>query len=241
MKAARWSWLTLAALAAAVPGCLLVQPLDDAKSDAAGTGGSDNSGDAGDNGDAGDAPGSSAGKSGGGAGASNGGKSGGGAGAPSAGKGGAEPTAGASAAGGPPSGVDFTLFTGKWWATGGTVETDCTDTGKSTDGPDTTTYDQFDLGTTSDLIWDADGDCPLLFDVSDREASAQDGQTCSYVAATTNYLVNLSYEYFDFDVKAGDKTAALSAQVDGYVTDSTGGYIRSCTQTYNLTYSRNSP
>lgn len=254
MNGARWSWLLVAAAAVTIPSCLLVQPLDDAKSDSAdgggdtssggspssggklgaggktGSAGKANTGDSGDTGagDAGDGPGE------GGAGATaNGGRSGSGA------------TAGSGPAngGGPGSGVDFSLFLGKWYPASGTITTTCTDSGTTTADTPTDYYDLFELGTSSDLLWDTQSSCPLELDVNDRVASIDNypGQTCTITAQTTNYPIAITYETFDFTVSGDGTTASSSTVVSEYVTDTDGNYVRTCTQDFELKHSRTQP
>jgi hypothetical protein len=237
VNALGWSRMVLAAAAVAIPGCLLVQPLDDAKSNAAGSGGSTSSGgktstggknngvSGADDGDAGDGP------------------------APLGGRGGSAPTAGSGpgTGGGPPSGVDFSLFLGKWYPTGGTVSTLCSDSGSTTPTVEDATldyYDQFDLGDTSDLLWDVESGCPLYIAVDDRLASADPNypdQICNIVADGTHYPIEVTYKSFDFSVKANGTTATSSTVVTEYVTDTNGTYVRTCVQDFELTHSRTAP
>jgi hypothetical protein len=221
----------LATTAIAAPSCLLVQPLDEVSSDSAGGGA----------GKAGSGTAPSAGKGGAGP-APSGGRGGAGP-APSGGKGGSGP----AAAGGPPSGVDFSLFLGKWYIVGGTIATLCSDSETTT--PTTTAAtvggaDRFDLGTTSDLLWDADFDCPLYITVDDRTASADPNypdQMCTIVAQSTNYPVEITYESFSFTVNANGTTATSSAVVGENVTDTDGNFIRTCAQDFEFKYSRTAP
>ena len=251
MNSKRWSWLVLAAAAVAVPGCLLVQPIDDAKSDAAGgtsaagssnvggkangSAGSRPSGDSGDTGEGGDGEAGEGPSPNGGAGPS-----------PNGGRGGAAPSAGSTSAGGGNT-VDFSLFIGDWYPTSGTVSTLCDDSGSSTptvEDVDINYRDTFDVGTVSDLIWDLEGDCSLLVDVTDLTASVEQnwpGQTCSIVDADSQYPIDISYDSFVFKIATNGKTATSSTKVTEDVSNTDGKHVRTCTQDFEVQHSRTDP
>ncbi|HKO48464.1 MAG TPA: hypothetical protein VJV79_12110 [Polyangiaceae bacterium] len=91
MKTTAWGWLVLLVM----PGCLLLQPLDEVKSDSTGNAGNPSS--AGSSGNSSQAGNGSAGRNNG----------------------------GGPGNGGAPNGVDFSPFTGTWTVTGGHITTTC--------------------------------------------------------------------------------------------------------------------
>jgi hypothetical protein len=187
-----------------LPGCLLVQPLDAAK-----------------NGDSGGA-GSVAHAGSGGASSNPPGNAG------ATASGGAGPNGGASSAGGPPSGVDFSLFTGTWTVVSGTVTTTCNNVKKTT-AATVGSMDTIDVGTDSDLIFDADTACPLLADVADRVATGQLGQTCSFDDPDTGYSYDIGFTHFDFAISSNGQTAIGTTDSDVIVTDPMTGNSQTCT------------
>jgi hypothetical protein len=218
MKALAWSWLALLAL----PSCLLIQPLDDAKPE--NTGGS--SGKAGQHAGGGPSAGGSGNKGGSG---------------PSGGSG-PVPPGGAPNSGGSPNGVDFSLFLGEWTMTSGEYSRLCD--GETTPTTGTLTpgeVDTFVLGTQasqSDLIFDLEGTdvCDIAANVDDRNAYGTGEQSCTVDEAdgTTTYL---GYNYFEFAV-SGDGQSALS---NWDVTSLNDGDLISCETQISGRYQRTRP
>ena len=217
MNALRSTWLMLAAIAVAAPGCLLVQPLDDVSADSAGSGGSGT-------GKAGAGPSPSGGKAGAGP-APNGGRGG----AASGGRGGSGPTPTAGA----PGQVDFSYFTGIWTVTSGTITTDCGTGPIDTDATPGTT-DTIDLGTTSDLIVDKGTKCPVLADVNDLVAIGQDGQSCDF--PDTSGMYHLEINAFDFVVDGTHQKA--SSSLLSVITVTNNGVVTTCDSDQELYYTR---
>jgi len=186
MKAVAWRWLALLL----VPGCVLVQPLDEAKPD--------------------DDTSIPAGSGSGGKTGSSGGPSKAGSGsAGRTGSSGAPSSAGAPSGNGGGAGVDFSLFTGDWTVTGGENTTSC-DPGTTQTAPiDTGGTTTFGLGTTSDLILDPGTTCEILVDVDDRTAALNSGTgSCSYSDSMYSYYVE--YDSYEFTVSGDGKTANAS-------------------------------
>ena len=206
MNVLRWFALAVLPTCLLVSGCLLVQPLDEAKSDedsggstSIHSGGSTHSGGA--SSKAGNGP------------TSNGGAPRGGA--PAGGSGGDEPL--------PPngggSGVDFTLFTGTWTVTSWAKTGGCDSNYSMTTVPPGGT-DSIGLGTTSDLIFDPTLTCPILLDVSDRIANDQPGQGCSFVDEQ-GFKEEVEFVSFKFEV-GEDSVAKLDLSTYDTVTDGDG-------------------
>jgi hypothetical protein len=204
-----FGWLALAWL----PGCLLVQPLDDAKGSANGdSGGAGSGAHAGSGGASSNPPGSAGATASGGSGA----------------RGGATGASGAPSAGGPPSGVDFSLFTGTWTVISGTVTTTC-DGVKKTTAATVGSTDTIDVGTDSDLIFDANTECPLLADVTDRVATGQPDQTCSFDDPTSGYAYDIGFTHFDFKVSGNGQTAIGTTDSAVIVTNPANNASQTCT------------
>lgn len=214
-----WRCLMLAAVPACllVPGCLLVQPLDEAKTDAEASAGN-----------------AAAGASSSHAGSGTGGRSPtGSGGAHAAGDG---PIAAGAPSGGAPSGVDFSLFTGTWNITSGSKTSHC-----GTDAPETVAIDAggvdtFSLGTTSDLVLDADTTCPILVDVNDRIATGQDAQYCNYTGSD-GYDYNVFFQTYSFEVLA-DGSADSTLSTVAMITDPATKNTATCTADATFKYSR---
>jgi len=216
MKANAWGWLALLL----IPGCLLVQPLDEAKPDAEGS-----SGGAG-------KPSSQAGS---------GGKLTGGSGSGSGGSGnrggsGSLPPGGA-ANGGAPSGVDFSLFTGTWISTDGSTTISCDGGTPQTTPVDVGTSDTVVLGTVSDLIFGPGNDCEILADVSDRVATLNDATTeCNFSDA--DYAYGQTVDTFQFAVSGDGRTAVSRLTTTVYVYDLVGTYLSTCLSDTTTKFSR---
>ena len=195
MKAIAWSWLALLA----IPGCLLVQPLDDAKpidEDIAGSAGKP--------------------AQAGGAGRPAGGNPGTGGTGNKAGAGPVPP--GGSGNGGAPNGVDFSDFTGTWTVTGGKRITTCDGAAPQTDAVTPGGTDTIGLGTISDLIFGPDTACEILADVDDRSATLNSATSdCSYSDDDGEY--QLSFDDFEFTVSGDGKTAELAMSTSVLYTD----------------------
>jgi len=199
MKAFAWRWLALLA----IPGCVLVQPLDEAKpadSDNAGSGnGSSHAGSSN-------------------AGSASGGRSGGPA---KAGSGNAGSSASGGADGGAPSGVDFSLFTGTWTIVDGKNTTTCDSGASKTSNVDPGGQDTFGLGTITDLILDPGTTCEVLADVDDHRAFLNSNTAaCSYSDASYDY--DLFFDAFEFIVSSDGKTAKASMTAYITATDASG-------------------
>ncbi len=209
--------LTFCCLALAiVPGCLLVQPLDDPKSDSSG--------------------GASAHAGSNGAGhTSSGGASGGAGPNGRAGAGGRVGAGGAAPSGGAPSGVDFSLFLGKWTLTAGMLTTDCGTGSPTTSSLTPGTYDTVTLGTTSDLIFDATTTCPITADVDDRTATALTGQNCTGTDTDSGNDYDIYYDAFTFVVGASGTTAQGTLELTTVVSTSDGTTV-TCDQHEEITY-----
>lgn len=193
MKTTVWGLLSLLA----IPGCLLVQPLDDPKPADGAAGGGNKAGGSGQ-------PSGGSGNSGSGN---------------KAGSGSVPP--GGAPSGGAPSSVDFTLFTGTWTVTSGQSTVTCGD-----EAPQTTTAtpggtDTFGLGTVSDLVLNPDTDCEIWADVDDRTASLNPA-TPNCATSDADYDYDLYIESFDFTVSADGKTAEASMTTSTLVSDSSG-------------------
>jgi hypothetical protein len=191
MKVSAWAWLGLLAL----PGCLLIQPLDDAKPN--------------------QESGGSSGKAGQHAGGSGPGAGGAGNKAGSGPSGGSDPIpAGGTDDSGGTGGVDFSLFLGRWTLISGTYARKCASETTSTTGTiNPGEVDTFVPGTEdsqSDLIFDVEGTdvCNVFANVDDRSAYGTGDQACTVDEAdgSTTYL---TYNYFEFAVSA-DGQSALS-------------------------------
>jgi hypothetical protein len=200
MKAVAWGWLALLVL----PGCLLIQPLDDAKPE--NTGG--NNGKAGQHAGGGPSTG----------GAGNKGGSGNKAGSGPEGGSGPVPPGGAPNNGGAPNGVDFSLFLGEWTMTSATFTRQCSNEENPTTGTITAgAKDTFILGTDesqTDLIFDLQdtGLCDIYANVDDRFAYGTGDQSCTVdeTDGTTTYLI---YPYFEFAVSGDGQSAAVTWDV----------------------------
>jgi len=220
LKAMSWRW----ALLAFIPGCVLLQPLDEAKSD--NTGGNAGSASHAGNGNAGHpasggsgpAPGAGA----GGSGPTPGGGAGGSGPAPSGGRGGAPPNPGT---GGAAPTDSLALFTGMWVLTTGSITLNCPGS-PATTNPLTEGSAEWMPGVTSDLVQTAGGtDCELRANISGRVATAEPSQEC--VESGTNsegqpYSQDLTIYQYTFTVGSTGKTAneAFYGSVD--YTDITG-------------------
>ena len=195
MKVRAWAWLGLLAL----PGCLLIQPLDDAKPNDEG----------GSSGKAGQHAGGSGPSAGGAGNKAGSGTSGGSGPGPS---GGADD--GGTNDGGGTGGVDFSLFLGRWTLVSGDYARKCASETSTTTGTiEPGEIDTFVPGTResqSDLIFDVEGNdvCNVFADVDDRNAYGTGSQACTVDEAdgSTTYL---TYTYFEFAV-SDDGQSALS-------------------------------
>lgn len=189
MKASLCSWLVLLVL----PGCLLVQPLDDAKPKDENAGGGAHL--------AGNGPGA------GGAGNK--------AGSGPVGNGGSSPDPS-----GGNGGVDFSLFLGGWTLTSAQVTRQCSNETSPTTSPITPgEVDTFVLGTQSDLIFDLEGTdvCDIHANVDDRSAYGTGEQSCT-VDETDGTTTYLAYTYFEFAV-SGDGQSAQSTWDVSFLND----------------------
>lgn len=207
-----WAWLLLAL----VPGCLLVQPLDEATSD-------DAAGASGGNGNASAGTGSAGRPTSAGGGAPS-------AGAPSGGS-----HAGGAAQGGAPSGVDFSLFIGTWTITSGSTTRDCGTDAPTTEPATVGAQDSFGLGTTSDLILDPGTQCALLVDVDDRVASSEAAQECTF--QSEGYTVHVYVDSFEFTV-SGDGKTAISRFISTVDVSDGSGASATCDTDQTLHYKR---
>lgn len=196
---------------ALVPGCLLIQPLDDAKSDASGKGGA----------------GSLAGSGNAGRAATPGG------GSPS---GGAMARAGAPN-GGAPNTVDFSFFTGVWTLTSGSIISNCDGTVMTT-AVTPGGQEIFAPGTTSDLVLDPASECPLLADVNDRVATGQAEQSCSYIDSSNGHYVDVFVVSYDFTVAGNGRTATALLVNSITLTDPISGDSQTCDTDQTLYYKR---
>lgn len=215
-----WRCLILAGLPVCllVPGCLLVQPLDEAKTNTEANAGSGNT---------------SSGDSG--ATTSRAGSSGSAGRAPTGSSGSPASGAGGGANGGAPSEVDFSLFTGTWTITSGSKGTDC-GAGLIAEAVPAGGIDEFTLGTTSDLILDASTDCPLLVDVDNRTATGQGAQHCTYSGAD-GYDYDIAVQAYTFEV-LGDGTANSTLSTVSLVTDPSTNTTATCTGDATFNYQR---
>lgn len=218
-----------------IPGCLLVQPLDEAKPDAdddsaaAPNAGSGNT--SGKTSHAGNS--SSAGRNTGGSGSPAGGSANGGS-RNNAGSGPTPP--GGSANGGSSSGVDFSLFTGDWTLTSGKNTTTCDAGTPMTEDAEAGIVDMVALGTSTDLIFAPDSECQILADVDDRTASlSQDTQPCSYTTANVDYYA--TYDSFEFVVSSNGQTAKATIDRSVLATD-VNDNLHYCEVTQDLNYKR---
>jgi len=206
----------------AIPGCLLVQPLDDAKPEdgnSAGStghtsGGNQNSGGAGNKAGSGPVGSSGAGN-----------------------KAGSGPIGSAGGAnGGAPSGVDFSLFTGSWTVTGGENTVTCSDGVPTTTSEAPGGVDTFGLGTVSDLILNPGATCELWADVDDHTASLNPS-TPNCTTSDANYDYELYFESFDFVVSADGQTATATLTTSTLVSDSSGA-VDICDSEHTWNYER---
>jgi len=197
MRAAAWGiliWLTL-------PGCLLVQPLDEAKPEA----------DGGSNGKAGSGPHS------GGSGPSAAGSGNQAGSGPAAGGSGPGDQGGGSNGGGA-NGPDFSLFTGTWTVKSGETTTSCDGSTPTTTAATPGATDTFGLGTISDLILNPGTACEILADVSDDTASLNLATPeCTF--SQDGYQYDVLVDSFDFQVDSDGNTATATMSTDTIVTD----------------------
>jgi len=215
MKTTAWHWLILLL----VPGCLLVQPLDDAKPKQDGSAGSGNS---------------SGKPSQGSAGLHSGGSTQTGGAGNKAGAGPVHP--GGAPNGGASSGVDFSLFTGTWTITAGESITSCDGGPAKTETATPGGMDEFGLGTISDLVFGPGTQCEILADVYDRTASLNSAtEDCSSSDATYDYY--LSVAAFDFEVSGSGQTAHLTMSTSTLVSDIDGATYY-CDSDYEFDYER---
>ncbi len=214
MRANCWRWLVLLL----VPGCLLVQPLDEAKSDNDGSAGSGKP----------SAGNGSAGHNSAGSGSPAGGSKN------NAGSGPVAP--GGSANGGAPSGVDFSLFLGTWTVVSGKNTVSCDRSSPTTTNATPGSTDSFELGTTSDLTISIGGGCEVLADVNDRTASLNPA-TSDCVTSDANYLYDLTVDAFEFVVSGNGQTAKASMDTTVVVLDANGN-ISNCDSDYTWDYKR---
>lgn len=200
MNVARWIWLPLLV----VPGCLLVQPLDDVK---AGDDDSVPSAHAG--------MGQHAGGNGPGAGGA-GNKAG--SGPVASGGSGATGGSGPVASGGAGNAGAFSLFLGEWTISNGTQTTSCDGGTPTTSTVSPGGTDTFGVGTLSDLILDPGTSCEILVDVDGRTASLNPA-TLDCTTSDANYDYDLFVESYDFTVSSDGKTAKASMTATVYLTD----------------------
>ncbi len=194
MKVSAWAWLGVLAL----PGCLLIQPLDKAKPN-------DDSGSSG-----------KAGQHAGGSGPSAGGAGNKAGSGPSGGSGPVPP--GGADNGGGTGGVDFSLFLGGWTLISGNYARKCASETSTTTGTIAPgEVDTFVLGTResqTDLIFDVEGTevCDVFANVDDRNAYGTGDQACTVDQAdgSTTYL---TYGYFEFAVSDDGQSAQLTWDV----------------------------
>jgi hypothetical protein len=194
VKTSAWRWLLLLV----IPGCILVQPLDEAKPE--GSAGSGNSSGKSSQAGAGHASGSpGAGGSGNKAGA------------------GPLPAAGA-ANGGAASGADYSLFVGTWVISGGKVTSSCEGADPTTDDVTPGGQDTIGLGTLSDLIFGVGSECEILADVANRTASLNPATLpCSFSDATYDYYS--TFESFEFVVASDGLTAKANVSTSVLAVD----------------------
>jgi len=216
VKAVAWCGLALLV----IPGCLLVQPLDEAKpdqDDSASSGGeTSHAGSAGQHAGGSPAAGGAGNKAGSGSGATSG--------SASAGRGGAS------------SGVDFSLFTGSWTITGGKRVTTCDGSTPQTETVAPGGTDTIGLGTSSDLIFGPGTACEILSDVDDRSATLNSGtSTCAYSDENGEY--ELSFDSFEFTVSGDGKTAKFDMTTSVLFTD-LNDEAHVCSVDSNLDYKR---
>lgn len=212
MKARAFGWLLWALL----PGCLFVQPLDEAKSDAEANAGRTSSGNA----SAGGASGSGT-KPSGGAGPT-----------PAGGRGGSPP----GGAGGPAQ-DPLLAFTGIWVLTDGAITLNCGGTHTTSALSDGSA--DWQIGTTSDLVQTAEGaSCELRANVSARVAIGDGTQYCTESGLNPQgspYTQNLSIDNYTFTLSSNGMNAkeAFSGTID--YTDLTTYITSTCdfTQTGN--------
>ena len=218
MKKAILCWLLLLS----IPGCLLVQPLDETKPDGSTGGASGNSAGRA-NGSGGDAPKAGSGNAGRG-------------GSPAGGS-----PAGGGANGGGPSGVDFSLFTGTWLVQeGSTIERSCSD-GKDYSAAIGLAADEFvegSGGSSGDILLNPETPCPLAFDVDDRIAYARSGQSCTLY--DDNALEHtLEFSSAAFAVSDDESVATAIAEVDETISDGSSAPLY-CTAYWTIYYERSS-
>ena len=201
MKANAWSWLALLVL----PGCLLIQPLDEAKPN------DETSGNAG------------AGQHSGGSGPGKGGagnKAGSGSGAAASGGSSSVPPGGASNGGGS-GGSDFSLFLGPWTLISGDVTSKCeSEESARTSRIQPGEVDRFVLGTResqTDLIFELEDTdvCNIFANVDDRFAYGTGTQACT-VSQPDGSKSYFSYDYFEFAVSDDGQSAQMTWDLSGY-------------------------
>jgi len=224
MKTIGFRWLVLLA----IPGCLLVQPLDDVQEHAGSAGSSGKPSSAG-----------SAGKPGGGSGpgAAGAGNNAGSGDTTHAGSGNAPP--GGAANGGGSGGLDLSLFTGNWIITGGKNTVSCggdTPTSETIAGGDRVPVG---LGTISDLVFDRGTDCEILADVTaDRTATLNPATLgCTSSDPDTGYDYDSVFLSFDFVVASDGKTAVSKMSAQVLVSDASG-VLAACDSDTELQYKR---
>ena len=217
MKSVPWLWFALTL----VPGCLLVQPLDAAKSDAE-VGGAAGSASAGRSSVAG-SDGAGATHAGGSSGAS---AAGGGGGSAPNGVGGSVPV------GGGPATVDpSAAFLGIWVLTDGSITLNCGGTPQVS--PLTDGSADWHAGTTSDLVQTSEGTpCELLANISGRAAVGEPNQKCTESGLDSDgnpYSQALVIENYAFTINAnGVNAKELFSGTDAY-TDGISGMTTNCT------------
>lgn len=209
MKSIPWLWFALTL----VPGCLLVQPLDEAKSDAEVGGAAD---------------GASAGRStvagSDGAGATHAGGSSGAS--PAGGRAGSAPNGG-----GPPTVDPSAAFLGIWVLTDGSITLNCG--GSPQVSQLTNGSADWHVGTTSDLVQTSEGTpCELLANVQGRVAAGAPNQQCTESGLDSDgnpYSQDLVIENYAFTINAnGVNAKELFSGTDAY-TDGISGVTTNCT------------
>ncbi|HET7545538.1 MAG TPA: hypothetical protein VFK05_36980 [Polyangiaceae bacterium] len=208
MKTTAWGWLVLLAL----PGCLLVQPLDDVSNGSAGSSGKTSTSSAG-----------SAGKASGGSGSGVGGAGNhaGGSANPAGGSSSIPP--GGAANGGGAGEVDLSLFTGTWTVTGGKNTTSCDDNPAKTSDVMAGGTDTFAPGTLSDLVLNPGTDCEILADVVESRKASLNDLTLDCMTTDSGLDYDLYILTYDFVVSADGKTAQANMTASILVSDGAGG------------------
>ena len=217
MRAGAWAWLGVLAL----PGCLLIQPLDDAKP--AGSGG-----------------GAHAGQHAGGGPAAGGAGNKGGSGPTPSGGSGPSPSGGDSNGGGS-GGADFSLYLGDWKLISGDYTRQCGTDSATTGAIAPGEVDSFVPGTQaskSDLIFDLEGMdvCDIHADVLDGGAYGNGNQSCT-VAETDGTTTYLQYTYFEF-VVSDDGQSALGTWDVSSLNDAD---VDACDTEISVRYQRTTP